>query len=176
MVYQGTVLGPQLWNLFFEDAAKAIQEFLFEEVIYADDLNAFKILPSSTPNDAALKAIDNVQNELHQWGAANQVCFDANKESKHVLSLTDPFGPDFKLLGVIFDCGLEMTNAVHGLVSKVKWKSKTLLRSRRSFGTVDLVLQYKQQILSYIEYRNPAIYHATATVLNQLDRTQDNFP
>ena len=37
------------------------------------------------------------------------------------------------------------------------------------------VLQYKQQVLSFIEYRTGAIYHATTTVLNQLDRTQDNF-
>ena len=40
---------------------------------------------------------------------------------------------------------------------------------------MDLVLQYKQQVLSYIEYRTPALYHATTSVLNQLDRTQDSF-
>ena len=50
-----------------------------------------------------------------------------------------------------------------------------LLRSRRLFNTADLVVQYKQQVLSYIEYRTPAIYHATATVLQQLDKTQDRF-
>ena len=50
-----------------------------------------------------------------------------------------------------------------------------LLRSRRSFNTVDLIVQYKQQVLSYIEYRTPALYHATASVLGQLDRTQDSF-
>ena len=66
MVYQGTVLGPQLWNLYFEDAANSIREFLFEEVVFGDDLNAYKIIPSSTPNDIALKAIDNVQQELHK--------------------------------------------------------------------------------------------------------------
>ena len=48
MVYQGTVLGPQLWNLFFEDAYKAIREYWFEEVVFADDLSAFRIVPSST--------------------------------------------------------------------------------------------------------------------------------
>jgi hypothetical protein len=175
MVYQGTVLGPQLWNLFFADAADAIQEFLFEEVVYADDLNAFKILPSSTTNDTALQAIDNVQQELHQWGAANQVSFDASKESRHILSQTEPFGPDFKLLGVVFDSGMKMKSAVQDLIGKVKWKAKMLLRSRRSFCTIDLVLQYKQQILSFIEYRSPAIYHATATILKQLDNTQDRF-
>ena len=175
MVYQGTVLGPQLWNLYFEDAAKAIQEFFFEEIVYADDLNAFRIFPSTMTNDKIMKTIGNVQEELHSWGAANQVTFDAKKESKHILSRTDPEGSDFKLLGVVFDPELQMTSAVHTLVGKVKWKVKMLLRSRRFFGTVDLVLQYKQQVLSFIEYRTPAIYHATATVLKQLDRTQDGF-
>ena len=33
MVYQGTVLGPILWNLFFEDARLAINEWLFEECV-----------------------------------------------------------------------------------------------------------------------------------------------
>ena len=65
MVYQGTVLGPQLWNLYFEDAANAIQEFLFEEVVLADDLNAYKILPSSGPHDVAMKAIDTVHIYKH---------------------------------------------------------------------------------------------------------------
>ena len=50
-----------------------------------------------------------------------------------------------------------------------------LLRSRRSFTTEDLVIQYKQQVLSYIEYRTPAIYHATKTVLSRLEKQQDRF-
>jgi hypothetical protein len=81
MVFQGTVLGPQLWNLFFADVADAIREFMFEEVIFADDLNAYRILPSSTPNGTAMQALYNVQHELHKWGEANQVSFDAVKES-----------------------------------------------------------------------------------------------
>ena len=42
MVFQGTVLGPSLWNLFYEDARRAIHETGFEEIVYADDLNGFK--------------------------------------------------------------------------------------------------------------------------------------
>ena len=90
MVYQGTVLGPQLWNLFFEDAATAIREYMFEEVVHADDLNAYKELLGSTANEKSIEAVDKVQAELHAWGEANQVVFDPAKESKHVLSRTDP--------------------------------------------------------------------------------------
>ena len=122
-----------------------------------------------------LKSMDSVQGELHKWGNANQVGFDATKESKHVLSLKDPLGPEFKLLGVTFDCKLEMESAVRSLTGKVKWKLLMLLRSRRSFHTTDLVIQYKQQVLSFIEYRTPAIYHATRTVLGRLDKQRFPF-
>ena len=98
MVYQGTVLGPQLWNLFFEDAAEAINEYTFEEIVYADDLNAYKEFTSTTTNGTAMEAVGNVQNEFHRWGRANQVTFDPSKESRHVLSRTDPFGPNFNTL------------------------------------------------------------------------------
>ena len=37
------------------------------------------------------------------------------------------------------------------------------------------MVQYKQQILSYVEYRSAAIYHATSTVLAKIDRLQDKF-
>ena len=37
MVFQGTVLGPSLWNLFYEDARRAIHETGFEEIVSADD-------------------------------------------------------------------------------------------------------------------------------------------
>ena len=40
MVFQGTVLGPDLWNLFFEDAREALNECSYKEAVFADDLNA----------------------------------------------------------------------------------------------------------------------------------------
>jgi hypothetical protein len=175
MVFQGTVLGPQLWNLFFEDARKAINEFFYEEAVFADDLNAFKIVPSTTTLANAMASIDLVQQELHKWGAANQVTFDPAKESKHVLSRVEPYGEDFKLLGVVFDCRLNMDVAVQALAGKVRWKVQMLLRSRKSFNVVDMIVQYEQQIFSFIEFRTGAIYHATKTVLRQLDHQQDRF-
>ena len=68
-----------------------------------------------------------------------------------------------------------MSNAVRALTGKVKWKLQMLLRSRRSSQTEDMAVQYKQQVLSYIEYKTPAVYHATRTVLNRLDKQQNHF-
>ena len=161
MVYQGTVTGPVLWNLFFEDARHAINETFFKEIVYADDLNAYRIFPSTSNNDAIKASLNNCQQELHKWGAANQVAFDAGKESQHVLSLSDPLGGTFKLLGVTFDPELSMAESVSELVSAAGWKLRTLLRTRRFYTDADLVVLYKAHLLSFLEYRTPAIYHAT---------------
>ena len=50
MVYQGTVLGPPLWNVYYADVAQAVNIIGFLEIIFADDLNCFKDFDSYTPN------------------------------------------------------------------------------------------------------------------------------
>ena len=57
MVFQGTVLGPDLWKTFFEDAREAIREALYEESVYADDLNAYRVLPSTTANNKVVDSL-----------------------------------------------------------------------------------------------------------------------
>ena len=68
-----------------------------------------------------------------------------------------------------------MADAVSSLVGKAKWKLKMLLRAKRFYTLEDLLVQYKQQILSLVEYRTSAVYHATSTVLARLDRLQVTF-
>ena len=76
MVYQGTVWGPPLWNAFYGDAKKPVQEAGFKEEVYADDLNAHKEFPATVENKTLLKEAANCQKLLHRWGRANCVCFD----------------------------------------------------------------------------------------------------
>ena len=73
MVFQSTVLGPSLWNLFFEDARAAINELMFTEVVYADDLNAFRIFGSGETNKAIETCMEKCQSELHAWGHSTLV-------------------------------------------------------------------------------------------------------
>ena len=175
MVFQGTVIGPDLWNCFFEDARHAINEWLFTEVAYADDHNAYRVFGESSENADVMKSIDHCQKELHNWGDANQVAFDPDKESKHILSLATPFGKPFKLLGLIFDMQLDMTEATCEVVREVGWKLRNLLRTRRYYCDADLVILYKAHILSFLEFRTPAIYHARREALSKLDKVQTRF-
>eukprot|EP00959_Pyramimonas_sp_CCMP1952_P186015 3889550-Pyramimonas_sp.AAC.1 len=90
MIYQGTVFGPPLWNIFFHDAAAAVRQGGFQELVFADDLNAVKAYPGATSNACILNNLSECQLLLHSWGQANAVLFDAGKESQHVLSHRHP--------------------------------------------------------------------------------------
>jgi len=175
MVFQGTVLGPLLWNLFFEDARLAINEWFFTEVVFADDLNAYRVFPSGTADKDIHICISKCQEELHTWGEANQVAFDPGKESKHIMTLHEPAGTSFTLLGVLFDDGLAMAGAVSHLIDEAGWKLRTLVRTRSFYSDAELIMLYKAHLLSFLEYRTPAIYHATRTILERLDMVQTRF-
>ena len=148
MVFQGTVWGPPLWNVFFEDARVPINASGFNEIVYADDLNAFRSFPLAVCNADVMGHIMRCQESLHTWGGANGVEFDPGKESCHVVSRSDPHGPDFRILGVMYDTKLLMHAAVQEVVFECAWKLISLLRSRRYHDVPRLMLRYKAQLLS----------------------------
>ena len=175
MTYQGTVWGPPLWNLYFADSPLAVRKCGFQEVIYADDLNAFREFLNNVSNDFVMSQLRRCQFELHEWGAANCVTFDSAKESFHIISRNSSFGSSFRFLGVQYDLQLSMQEAVHECSVEGHWRLSSLLRSRRFFSLRDLALHYKSQILSFVEYRTPAITHAATSHLTCLDSVQKRF-
>jgi hypothetical protein len=68
-----------------------------------------------------------------------------------------------------------MKDAINDVVNEAGWKMKTLLRTRRFYCDAELVLMYKSHLLSFLEYRTPAIYHAKREVLVRLDNVQQRF-
>ena len=48
-VFQGTVLGPPLWNSFFADVADPARAAGGKEAVFADDLNVFHEFDRRTP-------------------------------------------------------------------------------------------------------------------------------
>ena len=175
MVFQGTVLGPPLWNVYYADAKAAVNACGFQELFYADDLNCWKTLAATTTTEEALAAAGDCQKEVHAWGVGNRVVFDTGKESLHVLSRQAPAGGNFKALGVEFDPKLLMADATAALVSECHWKLTQLLRGRRYFTVRELVQLYKSHLLSFVEYRTPALYHASTSTLAPLDKLQTRF-
>ena len=84
-------------------------------------------------------------------------------------------GSNFRLLGVPFDHALSMRAAVEELVSEASWKIASIVRSGRYFTDAELVNLYKSKLLSYVEYRTAAIYHACDSTLAPRNNFQDTF-
>ena len=51
MVFQGTVWGPPLGNVFFEDARVPVNKAGYTEAGFADDLNAYKQYEQAEENE-----------------------------------------------------------------------------------------------------------------------------
>ena len=120
------MLGPTLWNLFFEDSQVPIAKAKFKDMSFADDLNAYKCVRGNTRNATAIKLAKHCQAELHKWGTANNVCFDPKKENISVFSMRDLVGDGCKLLGVYFDTKLSMHAAICTLKDEANWKLRTI--------------------------------------------------
>ena len=101
--------------------------------------------------------------------------FDAGKEDTMIVSTVDPLGGPIMLLGINFDNKLIMANAVHKCATTAAWKTRALLRTRRFYSTLDLVMMYKSHVLSYIEYPTPGIHFACTSVLQDIDDVQKRF-
>ena len=175
MVFQGTVLGPSLWNAFFRDVQEAAECTGGRETKFADDLSVSKTFPASVPNEEVLSDLKLCQERVHKWGALNRVSFDAGKEEFAVVHHQHGEGRDFRLLGPVFDAKLLMHSAVQKLVSKAKPKTQALLKLRRFYSTSDLVYQFKTHVLCVLEGCTAAVYHAATSVLRPLDRVLDSF-
>ena len=98
MIFQGTVLGPPLWNVYFADVSSVIPEG-FDESKFADDLKVDKCFPKDTDNDFIFGELNVCQRRVHEWGVRNQAIFDRSKEHFVILDNTDPAGEVFKMLG-----------------------------------------------------------------------------
>ena len=174
-VYQGTVLGPPLWNTFFADVTSVATAHGATEAKYADDLNMYKAYAGQTPCDDILADLKHLQSATHSWGRANQVIFDGAKEEFAIIHRRHNHGDAFKLLGIWIDTKLTMDVAVDKVVKKISPKVTALLRTRRFHSQAALIAQYKSHILCHLDRCGGAVFHASDTVLLPLDRVQDRF-
>ena len=143
MVYQGTVLGPSLWNLMYADAKTPIRHAGFTELVYADDLNAYREAPTTTPDDTLIAEAQACQTEVHRWGGANQIQFEPAKEGIHVIGRRATSTETFGILGVDFDSKLIMHRTVECTTQAATWKAKAVFKVRRYLGPAECVRLYK---------------------------------
>ena len=83
MVFQGTVLGPCLWNVFFASIAEVVPMATQEVNLFADDLTGYITCPVQVDSEILYEELRDMQTRTHSWGRKNQVTFDpAKKKSK----------------------------------------------------------------------------------------------
>ena len=171
MVFQGTVLGPDLWNVFFADVADAVRSVGAEEAIFADDLSAFKRFETKIEDVEVMDDMTRCQQAVHKWGRANQVIFEGTKEKFAIIHHTAGTGEDFKLLGLEFDVKLVMRPCAEKLATKAQAKLTALLRTRAFYDDPAIIRSYKAHVLCILELGAAAFYHASDSVLDALDRS-----
>ena len=107
-VYQGTVLGPPLWNTFFADVDEPARSTGGKEKMFADDLSVFQPFDRLTPPEECKAVLKKCKDNVHKWGKRNRVTFDAAKEHMIILHPSEHHEEAFKLLGCIIDPDLRM--------------------------------------------------------------------
>jgi len=154
MVFQGTVLGPTLWNSFFSDIAFAASSGGGEGRLFADDLNVFKQFAFSVPNSQVKANMAITRSEVHRWGYRNRVTFDHSKEYLVIIHPIQGEGMDFRLFGSLLDVKFTMAPAVQDILDRARPKVKSLLRTRGLYNHAQMLDQYKTHAWNLIEYHN----------------------
>ena len=175
MVFQGTVLGPCLWNVFFADVADFVPEGDQEINLFADDLSVMTSAPQTCASDILKDNLSEIQAGARLWGKRNQIEFDPSKESFKIIHPSFGEGEEFRLLGTLLDCALTMRPCIEQLLSKLRPKVRALLRLQHMYSRSEMLNLFKAHIWSFLEYSNGALLLAAGNQLGRFDATQRGF-
>ena len=174
-IFQGTSLGPRLWNIFCADLVPHVLRHHFVPLMFADDISCFKCFPAHAHDDQMQNEVAHVSEDMHTWGAENIVAFDPSKERTLVLHLAPHELHTFKLLGVVFDTKLQMSNAIEDLVSRARARLKCIMRVSKFQPLSEQVYLFKCHVLPIIEWCCCTYFHATDTLLRKVDGVLGSF-
>ena len=67
-VFQGTVLGPALWNVFFNDVTQPASSLGGTPSLFADDLTVFQKFVKTDTNEDIHRQMHLCRTRIHKWG------------------------------------------------------------------------------------------------------------
>ena len=183
-VPQGSVLGPILWNIYFNDLLQTIPA----ASAYADDCT----LSRTYRREEAQGMIESVNRQLADimaWGRRWQVKFAPDKTQAMVISRsgedarqlhgrlrlgndTIPIQASVNILGVEVDSDLRFDRHLEKVAHKASQKVTLLRRMKGLLDAEGLATLYKAQVRPVMEYA-PLTWMASALChLNLLDKVQ----
>ena len=174
-VFQGTVLGPPLWNVFFADVTQPAASLGAEPSLFADDLSVFQRFDRNDANEDIKRRMHVCRTRVHAWGRINRVAFDPSKEHVAVIHPILGEGEPFKLLGCLIDCKLTMDQAVDKILSQVRPKIRAIERTQAHYNVKELISQFKTHVWSIMEVHNGGIFHSSNYLLEKFDSAQRHF-
>ena len=172
-VFQGTVLGPTLWNLFFADVATPARSG-GEETMFADDLSVFQEFDRETPSETIREDLAGSQGEVAKSGARNRVEFDKDKEHFAILHPIHGKGELFKLLGCCVDAKLTMCPAIDRRCHRSPRRSPHYC-AHGHIMIFRISSSNLKHTLGIMEANSGGIFHACSSQLDRLDRCQKHF-
>ena len=152
-VYQGTVLGPPLWNVHFADVTVSATRDGFRETKVADDLSCDKEYDKKATDNDIFTDLRRCQANVHQWGVQNRVQFDAKKEEMKILHGQRGCGEPFKFLGPMVDVKLVMDTEVQRSAERRAPKSRRFCARVLSTAFLDWLANTKHMFCRSLKAR-----------------------
>ena len=106
------VLGPPLWNVFFNDVTQPASSLGGSPSLFADDLTVFQKFAKTDNNEHIHRQMHLCRTRVHKWGRTNRVAFDPSKEHVVIIHPILGEGDPFKLLGLLVDCKLVIDSGI----------------------------------------------------------------
>ena len=183
-VPQGSVLGPLLWNVYFNDILQLIPESL----AYADDCT-LTFTCDRQDREATINTINQSLQSIVSWGKRWQVSLAPEKTQVMLISRrhNQPnAAPDIRLegkklslqtsiniLGVQFNDSLTFTNHVKEVARNAAWKLGCIRRIAYLLDARGVTTLYNAQVRSLMEYSPLTWSSCPPSYLNLLDRVQN---
>ena len=130
MVFQGTVLGPCLWNVFFADVVQFVPSGSQRNSLFADDLTVMCHKAQDAADSIVVDELHEMHIRTHEWGKENQVQFDPSQEYTKIINPSRRVGDDFKMLDTLFDTKLKMLSCLESVLTGIRPKIRAVLRLR----------------------------------------------
>ena len=184
-VPQGSVIGPLLWNVYFND----ILHLIPEAYAYADDCT-LTFTCNDEDREATISRINETLKLIVSWGKRWQVTLAPEKTQVMLITRRHespdnrlpsikleekalPLQSSINVLGVQFDNHLTFTNHVKDIANKCGRKLACIRRAAHLLDSNGCSVLYNSQIRSLMEY-SPLVWSSCPpSHLRLLDRVQE---